>query len=85
MNVPEIIDGMHEVTVDGVRQDVTPRMESITYEITVDTDESGHRLELMHANVKKFGTVFNTAAPGTALSGVLRRNSASQELHSPTT
>lgn len=61
------------VTVDGVRQDVPPRLESISYVIEVDTDESDHRLELLHDNVKKFGTVFNTVAPGTALSGVLRR------------
>ena len=61
------------VEVDGVRQDVPPRMESIRYEIVVDTDESDHRLELLHDNVRKFGTVFNTVAPGTSLSGVLRR------------
>ena len=62
-----------EVRVHGVRQDVPPRMESIDYEILVDTDESDHRLELLHDNVRKYGTVFNTVAPGTALSGVLRR------------
>lgn len=31
------------------------------------------RLTLLHDNVKKFGTVFNTVTPGTDLSGVLRR------------
>ena len=62
-----------EVRVDGVRQDAPPKMESITYEIIVDTDEPDRRLELLHDNVKKFGTVFNTVAPGTQLTGVLRR------------
>ena len=62
-----------EVKVDGVRQDVPPLMESITYEITVDTDEPDHRLELLHDNVKKYGTVFNTLAPGTDLSGEMHR------------
>ncbi len=62
-----------EVKIDGVRQDVPPKMESITYEIIVDTDEPDGRLELLHDNVKKFGTVFNTVAPGTELIGVLRR------------
>lgn len=62
-----------EVKVDGVRQDAPPGMESITYEIVVDTDESDRRLELLHDNVKKFGTVFNTVASGTQLSGVMRR------------
>jgi uncharacterized OsmC-like protein len=65
-----------EVTVDGVRQDVPPKMESITYEIVVDTDEPDHRLQLLHENVKKFGTVFNTVAPGTTLSGQLRRRAS---------
>lgn len=62
-----------QVTVDGVRQDVPPRMESIRYEIVVDTDEPDRRIALLHDNVKKYGTVFNTVAPGTDLSGVMRR------------
>lgn len=62
-----------EVIVDGVRQDVPPKMESIRYEIIVDSDESDQRLALLHQNVKNYGTVFNTVAPGTDLSGVLRR------------
>ncbi|MFO6421218.1 OsmC family protein [Hylemonella sp. W303a] len=59
--------------VDGVRQDVPPRLERIRYEIIVDTDESDQRLALLHENVKKYGTVFNTIAPGTDLAGTLRR------------
>ena len=62
-----------EVRVGGVRQDVPPKMESITYEIIVDTDEDERRLELLHENVRKYGTVFNTIAPGTQLSGELHR------------
>jgi uncharacterized OsmC-like protein len=62
-----------EVRVDGIRQDVPPKLESISYEIIVDTDEPERRLELLHNNVRKFGTVFNTVAPGTHLSGTLRR------------
>ena len=64
-----------EVRVHGVRQDVPPKMESIDYEIVVDTDEPDRRLELLHENVKKYGTVFNTIAPGTQLSGRLERAS----------
>jgi uncharacterized OsmC-like protein len=61
------------VVIHGVRQDVPPRMESIDYEIIVDTDEPDRRLELLHDNVRKYGTVFNTVAPGTTLTGALRR------------
>ncbi len=63
------------VRIEGVRQDVPPKMESIRYEIVVDTDEPDRRLDLLHDNVRKYGTVFNTVAPGTELSGVLRRGS----------
>ncbi len=62
-----------EVKVHGVRRDVPPGMESITYEIVVDTDEDDRRLELLHDNVRRYGTVFNTVVPGTALTGTLRR------------
>ena len=62
-----------EVRVHGVRQDVPPRMESISYEIEIDTDEPDQKLALLHDNVKKFGTVFNTLAPGTDLHGILMR------------
>lgn len=65
-----------EVRMHGVRQDVPPRMASIRYEIIVDTDEPDRRLALLHDNVRKYGTVFNTVAPGTDLSGVLRRQDA---------
>jgi len=62
-----------EVRIEGVRQDSPPRLESITYELLVDTDESDRRLELLHENVRKYGTVFNTVAPGTKLEGTLHR------------
>lgn len=67
------------VQVHGVRQEVPPRLESITYEIVVDTDEEDRRLALLHDNVKKFGTVFNTVSPGTQLTGVLRRRNRSDQ------
>lgn len=62
-----------EVNIIGIRQDIPPKMESITYEIIVETSENDHRLALLHDNVKKYGTVFNTIVTGTALSGVIRR------------
>lgn len=62
-----------EIHVHGIRQDVPPRLSHIDYEIIVDTEEDDHRLALLHDNVRKFGTVFNTIAPGTELKGTLRR------------
>ena len=61
------------VYVHGVRQDAPPRMLRIDYELVVDTDEPDRRLELLHANVRKFGTIYNTVAAGVALTGQIRR------------
>jgi uncharacterized OsmC-like protein len=62
-----------EVLLSAVRQDAPPKMARIDYEIVVDSDEPERKLELLHQNVRSYGTVFNTVAPGTALSGTLRR------------
>jgi len=61
------------VRVHGVRQDSPPKMANINYEISVDSEEDDRKLELMHDNIRKYGTVYNTVAPGTELSGTLRR------------
>jgi uncharacterized OsmC-like protein len=62
-----------EVEVRGFRQEKPPLMEHIEYVLTVDTDEPDRRLELLHANVKKHGTIFNTLAKATELTGSVRR------------
>ena len=65
-----------EVKLHGVRQDSPPRMLSIDYELIVDTDETDRRLELLHTNVRKFGTISNTVAAATQLTGrIVRRAS----------
>jgi hypothetical protein len=61
------------VKLHGVRQDSPPKMVSIDYELIVDTDEIDHRLDLLHLNVRKFGTISNTVAAATKLEGVIRR------------
>lgn len=62
-----------DVSLHGVRQDSPPKMVSITYEITLDTDETDARLALLHKNLQKYGTIYNTLAGATDLSGTIRR------------
>ena len=62
-----------DVKLHGVRQDSPPKMIAITYELIVDTDKSDHRLDLLHDNVRKFGTISNTLAAATKLEGQIRR------------
>lgn len=58
-----------EIKIHGVRQDTPPKMESVEYEIIVETEEDDHRLDLLHKNIKQYGTVFNTVVQGTNLVG----------------
>ena len=62
-----------EIHLHGVRQDSPPKMISIDYELIVDTDEDDRRLNLLHQNVRKYGTISNTVAAATKLEGVIKR------------
>lgn len=64
-----------EVRLHGLRQDSPPKMISIDYELIIDTDEPDRRLELLHQNVRKYGTISNTVAAATKLEGTIRRRS----------
>jgi uncharacterized OsmC-like protein len=61
------------IQLTGERQDAPPRMTRIDYEILVDTDETDRRLELLHQNVRKYGTISNTIALAVPLKGTLGR------------
>lgn len=66
-----------EIKLHGVRQDSPPKMLSIDYEIIVDTDESDRQIELLHTNIRKYGTISNTVALATELNGrIVRRESS---------
>lgn len=61
------------IKIHGWRQDSPPKMTRIEYIIWVDTDEADRRLELLHENLRKYGTVFNTISPGCELTGTVQR------------
>jgi uncharacterized OsmC-like protein len=61
------------VELEAVRQDSPPKVESIRYVLKVATDETDERLALLHQNLMKFGTIYNTVAAGTDLAGEIRR------------
>lgn len=70
------VDGV-EVRLHGIRQDAPPMMAEISYEIVVETAEDDRRLELLHTNVRKYGTISNTLARATKLTGTIRRKAGS--------
>jgi uncharacterized OsmC-like protein len=62
-----------EVRLEAERQDAPPKLVAITYEIIVKTDERGPRLDLLHRNILKYGTISNTLAGAVPLTGIIRR------------
>ena len=68
------IDGA-EVALEAVRQDAPPKLTLIRYEIAVDSAETDQRLDLLHRNILKYGTISNTLSGAVPLEGTLRRAS----------
>ena len=66
------IDGV-EVELEGIRQDAPPKLTLIRYQITVDSAESDQRLDLLHRNILKYGTISNTLSATLPLEGTLIR------------
>jgi uncharacterized OsmC-like protein len=62
-----------EVRLHAVRQDSPPKLLSIDYLITVDTDEPDNRIELLHTNIRKYGTISNTLALAVPIAGRIVR------------
>lgn len=62
-----------DVRLHAVRQDAPPKLLSIDYELIVETAEPDRRLELLHTNVRKYGTISNTLDGALTLTGSIRR------------
>ena len=58
-----------DVQLQAARQDTPPKLLTISYQLTIDTDEPDRRLELLHTNVRKYGTISNTLAAAVTLTG----------------
>ena len=59
------------VTVEAERQDSPPKIVGMTYHIEVATNEPDHRVDLLHHNIVKFGTITNTLAAVCEVTGDL--------------
>ena len=57
------------IEVTGEREDRPPRMARIAYRLSVETDEPDQRVDLLHRNIMKHGTVYNTLAAACEVSG----------------
>ncbi|MDH6531950.1 putative OsmC-like protein [Aurantimicrobium minutum] len=61
------------ISLTARRPALEARVTEIDYVLTVDTTESDSKLELLHKNLLKFGTIYNTLAPGTTITGRIQR------------
>jgi len=62
-----------QVEIDAERQDAPPKLVSVSYRLLVRSAESDQRLELLHTNVRKYGTIYNTLASAIPLNGTIGR------------
>jgi uncharacterized OsmC-like protein len=62
-----------EVRLEAERQDAPPKLVAISYEIIVKTNERVPRLDLLHRNILKYGTISNTLAGAVPMTGIIRR------------
>ena len=60
-----------KIEVEGERQDKPPKFTDIRYRIEIVTDEPDDRVELLHKNIRKYGTITNTLAEACNLEGEL--------------
>lgn len=72
----ERMSGMMPFTYDAAEIEVTaereanpPRISRIRYTLTVTTDEPERRLELLHRNIARQGTIYNTLAQVAEVTG----------------
>ena len=71
------------VEVTAHRQDAPPRLTSIEYRLEIATGESDHRIEHLHHNITKFGTIYNTIAAVADVRGTIVRAPATPDQPEP--
>ena len=59
------------VRVEIERQEPPPRIARARYTLRIATSEPQHRLELLHRNIQRFGTITNTLAAACELDGTI--------------
>jgi len=57
------------VEVHSERQDSPPKITRITYRLEITTSETAQRLDLLHRNLTRHGTIYNTLAAACEVTG----------------
>ncbi len=59
------------VEIKGTRNDAPPFMSKIEYKLYVESNMERKKLDLLHKNILKFGTITNTLAKASELKGTI--------------
>jgi hypothetical protein len=62
-----------EITVSATRLKKPPRMDEIIYELSVYSQDSSLNIDLLHQNIEKFGTIFNTVKASCSVMGEIKK------------
>lgn len=57
--------------VQATRLENPPRMDNITYQLTIYSDDAHLNTTLLQKNIEKFGTIYNTVKQSCAISGTI--------------
>jgi uncharacterized OsmC-like protein len=57
------------IRIHGIREEPPPRLTKVHYQLTLWTEESSHRVDLLRRNLEKYGTIFNTVSTSCEVSG----------------
>jgi len=60
------------IEVVASRQEAPPKIIRISYSLLLTTDETEGRVDLLHRNIRRFGTIYNTLAATCDVSGEVR-------------
>ena len=60
-----------QIEVTSERQDDPPRICDVRWTLTIHTSDPPQRLRLLHANVERHGTIYNTIAAAATVTGTV--------------
>ncbi|MCD6090267.1 MAG: OsmC family protein [Bacteroidales bacterium] len=61
-----------EIEIEAIRTDSPPQIIEIKYYLRIATDETERKINTLHKNILKFGTISNTLAKTCKLDGTLQ-------------
>lgn len=61
-----------EITVNASRNEKPPSMDEIEYELHIYSKDDSLNVDLLHRNIEKFGTIYNTVKLACSVKGEIK-------------